>query len=147
MDTDRAIEQSIGEKISNIFKTYGEKFFRQQEREMVLSLKEKENYVISTGGGLWLDEKNRKELLRMGWCVWLKISAQGSWKRISKNLSQRPLLTKEEDPFEFVRKSLGARDPLYSLAHYSVNTEGKSPVVVVQEIKKALQKIKPFDLH
>ena len=58
-DMDLIIEKKEKMKISEIFKLYGEKYFREKESETLKELSELNNSVISTGGGIILAEKNR----------------------------------------------------------------------------------------
>lgn len=146
-DMDQWIENETNENIQDIFKKKGEAFFRQLETKAVLWLKGKKNYVISTGGGAWLQEENRKNLLKSGWCIWLKVSAEGVWKRIGKHLEQRPLLTGTPNPQATIESLLNERNPYYSLAHISFDTSGKSPEQVAFEILETFKKTRPFNLN
>ncbi len=51
VDLDTEIERQYG-NITNIFDTYGEKYFRNIESSMLLKYAEKDNLLISTGGGI-----------------------------------------------------------------------------------------------
>ena len=76
IDTDKAIEQQYKLSVSDIFKKYGEEVFRILEKQMINTLKEEENIVISTGGGFvcfndnmkWVKE-NYPECLLVGPCT------------------------------------------------------------------------------
>ncbi len=57
-DTDNLIEQQAGMSISEIFKVYGEKHFRDLESAVIASLAAKQGAVIATGGGAVLREEN-----------------------------------------------------------------------------------------
>lgn len=146
-DMDGWIENETGEKVKDIFKKKGEEFFREEERKAVLWLKDKENFVVSTGGGAWLHEENRKKLLKSGWCIWLKVSKEDVWKRIGKHLGQRPLLAGSANPKETIQMLLKERNPQYSLAHASFDTSGKTPKQVAFEIVEAFNEARPFDLQ
>lgn len=62
-DMDEIIEKNKNMKIKDIFKKYGEKYFRKLESDLLISLENKEG-IISTGGGIVLDSKNRDILKR-----------------------------------------------------------------------------------
>ena len=53
-DTDKEIEEAAGASIAWIFDVEGEKKFRDREYQILSKVMEKENCVISTGGGLSL---------------------------------------------------------------------------------------------
>jgi shikimate kinase len=146
LDTDNIIEEKNKKKVSDIFTEKGENYFRFQEKEVIDFLKNKKHSVISTGGGIWISEENRKILLKMGWCVWLKISAEKAFERIKSNLLQRPLISHTLNPMKKIEEMLSERIPLYSLAHISFETDKKSPREVALEIVKVLKEDKPFDL-
>ena len=146
LDTDHWIEEKNNGKISKIFQDNGEAFFREQEKEAVKWLKTRDHCVISIGGGAWVEEENRNALLGMGWCVWLKVSAEKAWQRIEGHLSQRPLLSKVGNPLETMKSMLTDRAPFYSMAHVSFNTADKNPKEVALEIFRTLKEEHPFDL-
>ena len=50
-DLDNIIEREKGIKIEEIFSKHGERKFREFERELFSTVKEKENCVIALGGG------------------------------------------------------------------------------------------------
>ena len=51
VDTDRYIEHMEGMKISEIFATKGEAYFRQKETEVCEKFSNETGYIIATGGG------------------------------------------------------------------------------------------------
>ncbi len=58
IDTDELIIEKIGMPIADYFKAFGEEKFREIESEAVASVSTKNGAVISTGGGVILNEKN-----------------------------------------------------------------------------------------
>ena len=64
-DTDELIVDKHG-KISDIFEYYGEPHFRKLETEIVRELAQKDDLVISTGGGLVLKKENNELLQKNG---------------------------------------------------------------------------------
>jgi len=145
-DMDQWIEQQSKKKIKEIFQDEGEISFRKKEIEAVDFLKGKKNFVISTGGGVWIDKANRDKLLDLGWCVWLKVSAKEILRRIGPNLESRPLLASSLEPITTIAAILAQREPLYSLAPAQVETDGRTPKDVALEIQTLLMGAKPFDL-
>lgn len=142
LDMDKWIEKKNKEEIPKIFQKKGETFFRQQETKAVLWFSRQKNYVVATGGGSWLLEKNRKKLLKSGWCIWLKVSPEDVWKRVGIHLKKRPLLSESKNPEQKIKILLGERNPQYALAHASFDTSGKNPRQVAMEIVKVLNKEK-----
>ena len=66
VDTDALIVEREKREISDIFKTDGEKYFRNVEKEVIESLSSAKNSIISTGGGAVLNEENVKNLMANG---------------------------------------------------------------------------------
>ncbi len=146
VDTDGLIERDMGKKVHEIFESRGEAFFRGLEKKTVFSLRDRRQCVIATGGGIWMDEENRRQLSRLGWCVWLKVSPEQAWRRVSKGLFRRPLLGKSQDPFGTLKRKIAERDPVYALAHFLVVTDKKNSKDVIREIVGRIKETKPFTL-
>ncbi len=66
VDTDARIEEREGRKISDIFATDGEPYFRNVEKEVIKEAAELKNCIISTGGGAILNNENIKNLAANG---------------------------------------------------------------------------------
>ncbi|MCR4648845.1 MAG: shikimate dehydrogenase [Lachnospiraceae bacterium] len=66
IDTDARIEEREGRKISDIFATDGEPYFRNVEKEVIKEAAELKNCIISTGGGAILNNENIKNLAANG---------------------------------------------------------------------------------
>ena len=56
-DTDKEIEEAAGASTLPVFDVEGEKKFRDREYQILSKVMEMENCVISTGGGIILEEK------------------------------------------------------------------------------------------
>jgi shikimate kinase len=145
-DTDHWIEERNQKTISQIFKEEGESFFRSEEKEAVNWIRKHQKVVVSTGGGLWMNADNRSELLGLGWCVWLKVSAAEAWKRVEPNSTQRPLVANMKNPLAEIQNMLDERNPVYQLAHSNFMTDGKDSKRVEVEILEVLKKEHLIDL-
>ena len=89
IDTDKVIEKEENRKISEIFSTSGEIYFRDLESKKLLELMPLDNVLISTGGGVVVRSKNQK--LMNGLIIFLDTNPMLLKRRLelSKN---RPLL-------------------------------------------------------
>jgi shikimate kinase len=96
IDIDNLIEDEIGIKISDIFKQKGEDFFRNLEEKITLKVLKQNNYVISLGGGAFINDKIRKEVLVNHFSFWLNWDSDILLKRI-KNSQKRPLIINSTD--------------------------------------------------
>ena len=91
IDIDKKIEINEKKKITEIFRTKGEAYFRKLETNISLSYLKKDNQVISLGGGGFLNELIRKECKRNSISFWLNWNKQTLINRIFEN-SKRPVL-------------------------------------------------------
>ena len=73
IDMDDEIENASGMSISEIFETKGEKWFRDEESELLNSISVKSNHVISTGGGVPVKEQNMNLMLKTGYVICLSL--------------------------------------------------------------------------
>ena len=111
VDTDEEITKRTGVTIPHIFDVEGEAGFRQRESAILRELTGRDNVVISTGGGVVLDEQNRALLRQHGIVIYLKAGIQDLWQR-TRHDRNRPLL-QTEDPYARLKELLQLRDPLY----------------------------------
>ena len=91
VDIDDEIEKSTGKKISEIFLKYGEAHFRNLEKDKIEKFCQKENQIISLGGGAFESDINRNILSDVSTVIYLKTSPEEIYSRI-KNEFHRPLL-------------------------------------------------------
>ncbi|MCX5720067.1 MAG: shikimate kinase [Nitrospirae bacterium] len=132
IDVDTEIEKSRKLTINDIFKKFGEPRFREIETEMIKNLSEKKNIIISTGGGAVLKQENTDALRKNGVIVCLTASPETILRRTSRN-SDRPLL-QVEDPLKKIKELLNFRTPFYEKAGIIIDTEGKTPLQIAEEI-------------
>jgi shikimate kinase len=132
VDMDDVIEAREGRKISDIFETDGEPYFRQLERHLVLELSGKNNQVIATGGGVVLNPDNIRDYTMSGIVVCLTATPEVILERVAKE-SHRPLLEGDER----MNKILGileSRKDLYAAIPHQVDTTELSPDEVMARI-------------
>lgn len=130
-DTDKIIEREAGKKIFKIFEEKGEFFFRGLEEKIVLKTLLNSRVVISLGGGGFLNEKIRKEVLLNNSSFWLKLNNNTLLKRL-KRRRDRPILTNLKD-FEIVRLAK-ERAKKYSKANYKINCDNLSKNEIIKKI-------------
>ncbi|GKV12115.1 hypothetical protein SLEP1_g23306 [Rubroshorea leprosula] len=95
-DSDSLVEQEVdGTSVADIFKLYGEGFFRDKETEVLHRLSLRRYIVVSTGGGAVIRSINWK-YMREGISVWLDVPLEALAERIAAvGTSSRPLLHHE----------------------------------------------------
>lgn len=109
-DLDHEIESQVGLTVQQIFKQYGESFFRKQESETLRSLTETHTtFILATGGGAPVFHDNMKFMNSNGITIFLDVPVQEIVNRISKSSkNDRPLLaslspTELSDKVELLR--------------------------------------------
>ncbi|MED6124810.1 Shikimate kinase [Stylosanthes scabra] len=91
-DSDALVEEEVGNSVADIFKQYGEAFFRDKETEVLHKLSLMHRFVISTGGGAVVRPINWK-YMHKGVSVWLDVPLEALAQRIAAvGTNSRPLL-------------------------------------------------------
>jgi shikimate kinase len=121
VDSDREMEQAANRTVAEIFAEDGEAFFRQKETQVLDRLLHGDPCVLSTGGGAYLAEANRKLISQAGVAVWLRADLDLLWDRV-KHKNTRPLLH-VPDPRGKLAELYEARLPFYQQAQISVQAE------------------------
>ena len=132
-DSDHEIEQHTGADIPLIFDIEGEQGFRERESKAIEELVQFDNIVLSTGGGVVLNDNNRRLLSENGFIIYLKSSPEKLYKRTAGD-KRRPLL-QSEDRMNQIQSLLEQREPLYcSLANKIINTDNLTIKQILQNI-------------
>jgi len=132
IDSDEEIEKCAGRKIPEIFASEGEAAFRKMERAFIESGHPDEACVVSTGGGLVVQEGMAERLKEKGIVVCLFASVETVIERTSRN-SNRPLLN-VENPEARIRQLMAEREPIYMNAGACITTEDRSIIEVVRHV-------------
>jgi shikimate kinase len=138
LDVDTEIELSQKMTIKDIFKTYGEGHFRDIETETIKRLSSDEDIIISTGGGAVLRKENVDILREKGIVFCMQASPETILKRTGRS-RKRPLLN-VEDPMVKIKELLDYRRPFYEKAGILINTDGRTPLQIAEEIAEIWRK-------
>ena len=134
-DTDIMIERSEGKTIPQIFEEHGEEYFRDRESEICTCAAKLEGYVISTGGGVVLREKNIEALRRNGMVFLLDVPFEIISKRLKNARDTRPLVS--NDSMEGIERRYNDRKPFYDNCDCRVRvTEGLTAAETAEIIFK-----------
>ncbi|AZO95679.1 shikimate kinase [Halocella sp. SP3-1] len=131
-DTDELIERKTGLSIPEIFQRKGEEYFRRVETESLAGILKGDRIVISTGGGLVISGFNRELLLSRTVSFLLTAPAEEIYQRVRVD-NNRPLL-RVSDPLAEIRNLLSRRAEYYNVFTNKIDTMGKSPAEIVEEI-------------
>ena len=137
VDIDEEIEKQEKMKISKIFETKGQFFFRKIEEKITIKHLKKNNNVVSLGGGAFINEKIRNEILKNHISFWLNWNAETLIYRI-KNSSKRPLAFKASK--NQLAKLINKRSNIYSKALYKIDCENLTKKEVVEKILNIYEK-------
>ena len=138
-DTDQEIVNEAGKPIADIFSDEGEPFFREMEQKTLEGLCQSEKQVVSTGGGMVTDQRNRQLMEASGVIICLEATPDTIYRRLLKEeenvpgLVIRPLLT-VPNPLERIRNLKAQRQPDYAAAHWTVHTDHLSALEASQEV-------------
>lgn len=114
VDSDQEIERVSGMTVAEIFEKYGEAYFRERERAVIERLIEEDYGVIAVGGGAFVDDETREQILANAIAVWLQAPLNLLVERTSRK-DTRPLL-RNGNPEEILADLLEKRTPAYSKA-------------------------------
>lgn len=126
VDADTEIVRRAGMPIKQIFETQGEPAFRALEKQVCADLAAEQGQVIATGGGMLVNDENRQRMLETGFVVCLDTPPEVIKARLAAS-QDRPLAG---DWLELYEKRRAA----YAAIPVHVNTAGKKPDMVAQEI-------------
>lgn len=135
IDTDVLVENLHGEEMDcrEIFNQIGEAGFRSLERDVVMSLQNLKNAIISVGGGVMLDRKNLDSLEDIGRLVYLDTSKEILKKRML--YGELAAYLDEEDPEGSFNSMYDLRKPIYeSIKAERIDTSNRSDQAVIQDI-------------
>ena len=133
IDSDAAIVARAGQPIPAIFAEHGESHFRELERDTIAAIASDERRcpqcgtllpaVISTGGGVLVDEQNCSMLKRAGIVICLTARPEIVAARVGRSAARRPKLVEGNQPLEQrIRELMRERASAYARADITIDT-------------------------
>lgn len=120
IDTDKVIEQRVGEKLQALIDKEGIDAFRKIEEETLMSI-EDDNVILATGGSAVYSEKAMLHFKSTGKIIYLKCSYKTIEKRLG-DFSKRGVVLK---PGQTLKDLYDERVPLYErYADITINCDG-----------------------
>ena len=137
VDIDCLIEKETGLTINNIFQRKGENYFRNLEEKITLKMLKNSKKIIALGGGGFLNNNIRKEIINNHFSVWLDWKHSTIIKRILKS-KKRPIAfnSTESD----LKKLITERSDIYSKANFKINCETLTKNMIVKQIVDLYEK-------
>ncbi len=135
IDTDDLIESDFSMTTFDIIEKFGIEYFRRIENQKLATISQKENVVVSLGGGTLIAPQNLKQVLKNGILIYLRWDSNlllGNLKRIKR----RPLLKDlDKNTFQILFEE---RAEGYSHAHIVVDCDYQTAESVVDQITKEI---------
>jgi shikimate kinase / 3-dehydroquinate synthase len=131
------VAAAAGMTIPEIFAKYGERYFRDGERRVIMRLLNSGQIVLATGGGAFMDPRTRERIAERAVSIWLDADLKTLMKRVRRK-NDRPLLH-TDDPEETLRRLLEARRPVYETAEIRVESRDEPQDVMVEDTLNALR--------
>jgi 3-dehydroquinate synthase len=138
IDLDEQIEARFGKPIARVFAEEGEPSFRVAEAQLCHALAQERGLVLSTGGGALVNPGNRHVLSQSGVLICLTATVDTILERIQQT-NDRPLLPgDQEERRRRIRSLLHERRHAYAAIPHQVDTSGRSPAQVVEQVLSTL---------
>lgn len=132
IDTDKYIQNAQNKTINQIFDTLGEPYFRNLEKDLCTDIANYKNYVISTGGGIVINQDNVKNLKKNGLIIYLNASLHTIYKYLA-NDTTRPLL--KNSSLLSIKSLLDERQIIYvKSSDIIINVDNKQVDEIVKNI-------------
>ena len=136
IDIDKEIEKDEKLSIKEIFEKKGENYFREIESKYLL--RKRKLAVVSCGGGIILNKKNREFLKTSGYTIYLKSSIPTLEKRLL-NENGRPLLSNDNLKETLINIYNNRRTLYTSATNTTIITDRRSVKEVCELIIKKLK--------
>jgi shikimate kinase len=137
IDTDDLIESKMNQKVKEIFKQKGEKYFRKLEQECANWIENSvDNTFISCGGGFY----NVNNLKKLGTVVLLDASYDWIYNRLStaenakSKLKKRPLFSEPKKAKKLYKER---KEAYRKIADIVINVENKEMKDILKDLHKS----------
>ena len=123
IDLDKWIEQEVQMSVQEIFDRKGEEAFRALEKKYLRISINKDESVISTGGGTPCHSENMNFMNAEGITVYLSMKPEVLLHRLENSKTERPLLKGKtrEETLLYIKNKLKEREDYYNNAHIIIN--------------------------
>ena len=141
IDLDQFIEKKENQTVQQLFKEYGESYFRELERDCLNEVAQlSDKMVIALGGGTPCYFNNMEVINQSGVSIYLKYNTGILASRLINAKIDRPLLkgkTKEEI-IQFIKETSLKREKYYQSSNLVIekdNVKVEELVALIQDIK------------
>ncbi len=122
IDLDNYIQIREGRTINEIFNKEGEDYFRQIEHRLLKEIIEKDDFILSCGGGTPCFLDNMSLMKKNGITIYLRMSVGALHSRLLNSPDIRPLVKKltGNKLRNYIAITLKERNKYYNMAHHTV---------------------------
>lgn len=133
VEMDARIVEEQGMSINDIFAKFGESHFRDIESELILTIGNEGDTVVSCGGGVVVRPENTEYMKKNGTIVFLSAKPETIYERV-KDSTDRPILNGHMN-VEYIAELMEKRRALYeAAADIRIETDGKNADSICEEI-------------
>lgn len=137
LEMDQMIVKRQNMTINDIFKEYGEEYFRDLESNLLTKFTKKNGKIVSCGGGAVLREKNVAEMKKSGLIILLTATPETILKR-TKNNHSRPNLEGKKNVAAIAEMMEARREKYETAADIIIKTDDKTTAEICEEILNLL---------
>lgn len=134
VSSDELIKKQEGCSINEIFKNHGEAYFRKVEKQVIKEISAVSGQIIDAGGGVILDEENRKNLKKNGIIICLSADPEVIYDRINSGV-RRPLVN-VLNPKKRIKELLEYRKSFYEKADFHIDTTNLTISEIAERIRE-----------
>ena len=122
-DMDYLIEETAEMSVPAIFAEHGEEVFRKWEQDILTELCQRENLVISTGGGAPCHSNLMDLMNSHGTSIYIQLSPEALKDRLLRSRTERPLIKgkSESELLDFIKTLLEKREIFYKQATHIID--------------------------
>lgn len=130
-DLDLEIEKNEGKNVNKIFKEKSENYFREIETLTLKKIiKEKNNFILSTGGGTPCFNDNMNLINKYGISIFLDTSLDILEERISRN-NKRPLFNSSDNLKKDLSDLFNLRKSFFSLSNHIIKDNNREETLSI----------------
>lgn len=133
IDSDSEIEAHFQKSIGELFAEHGESHFRELERDYIEALDLRDDFVLSTGGGMPCFGDNIERLNEIATTFYLERSPKELAHRLANAKEQRPLISglNKDELLEYIENKLLEREEYYKKAQMILSREEQTPDSII----------------
>lgn len=137
VDIDEVIENEFNMPATEIFKTFGEKAFREKEKSIITNFSKQKHNIISLGGGAFLQDEIREVCLSNCHVIFLEMSWELWVNRVPFIIDTRPVL--QGKTMDEMKELFYKRHKSYSTYHLKVLVDHMTPEDAANYIIETLE--------